>query len=143
MAYISTEDVKAIRVALKERFGKQGFKFSVRREHYSSVYVSIMQSPVKFLPVPKDHFMYEHERECYNYHVRSHEAGHGQLNHFHLNYYQNEKILKDILAIIKTAPARKWYDNSDSMTDYFDTAFYITLQVGKEDKPCVYIEEEA
>ena len=27
------------------------------------------------------------------------------------------------------------YDNSDSMTDYFDTAWYISIQVGKWNKP--------
>ena len=36
MAYIDTKDVKAIREALKAEFGKD-FKFSVTREHFSSV----------------------------------------------------------------------------------------------------------
>jgi len=39
MAYIDTKDVKAIREALKAEFGKD-FKFSVTREHYTSVRIS-------------------------------------------------------------------------------------------------------
>jgi len=41
---------------------------------------------------------------------------------------------------MKTAPAsieggRAWYDNSDAMTDYFDTAYYTNIRIGKWDKP--------
>ena len=54
-----------------------------------------------------------------------------------------EKVLsqaKKIVEIMKTAPAnvkggRAWYDNSDAMTDYFDTAYYTHINVGKWDKP--------
>ena len=41
MAYISTDEVKEVRKALKERF-KNKLKFSVRREHYSSLAVSLI-----------------------------------------------------------------------------------------------------
>ena len=47
MAYIDTKDVKAIREALKAEFGKD-FKFSVTREHYSSVRISIMRGVENF-----------------------------------------------------------------------------------------------
>ena len=44
---------------------------------------------------------------------------------------------------MKTAPAlaeggRAWYDNSDAMTDYFDTAYYTHVSVGKWNKPYEY-----
>ena len=39
---------------------------------------------------------------------------------------------------MKVAPAlnggKAWYDNSDAMTDYFDTAYYMHIEVGKWDK---------
>ena len=47
MAYISTDEVKAVRVALKEHF-KNKIKFSVRREHYSSLNVSITSGEINF-----------------------------------------------------------------------------------------------
>jgi len=31
----------------------------------------------------------------------------------------------------------QWYDNSDAMTDYFDTAYYMDINVGQWDKPYV------
>ncbi len=49
MAYISTDEVKAVRVALKEHF-KNKIKFSVRREHYSSLNVSITSGEINCPP---------------------------------------------------------------------------------------------
>ena len=38
MAYISTNEVKEVRKALKEKFGKN-IKFSVTRDHYTGISV--------------------------------------------------------------------------------------------------------
>jgi hypothetical protein len=54
MPYIKTETVAAIRKSLKENFPK--FKFSVRREHYSSVNIRVISGPVKFtMPEGRDY----------------------------------------------------------------------------------------
>ncbi len=45
MAYITTEQVKEMRNELKNLFPKS-FKISVTREHYSTVNVAIMSSPL-------------------------------------------------------------------------------------------------
>lgn len=43
---------------------------------------------------------------------------------------------KDFLAEAKKALlSAGWYDNSDIQTDYFDTAYYIDINVGRYDKP--------
>ena len=44
MAYISAEDVKAIRVALKAEFGKT-YKFGVKRDHSSGVRITFKEGP--------------------------------------------------------------------------------------------------
>ena len=49
-------------------------------------------------------------------------------------------LIAEIINIMKTAPAnvkvgRAWYDNSDAMVDYFDTAYYTHLNIGKWNKP--------
>jgi hypothetical protein len=46
MPYITTEKVKEYRNKLKREFPQ--FKFSVRREHYSSVRVNILSGPIDF-----------------------------------------------------------------------------------------------
>ena len=125
MAYIKTEEVSAIRNELKKRFGHTGLKFGVRKMHHSSVHVTIKSGTIDF----SDHF--------------SHGEGYAQINHYHLDMYgEHEKLFEDILNVIKVAPAdadggREWFDKSDIMTDYFHTAFYISMNIGSWDKPYV------
>ena len=47
MTYISTNEVKEIRKSLKEKFGKN-IKFSVTRDHYNGVRVSLMEGVIDF-----------------------------------------------------------------------------------------------
>lgn len=117
MAYISTQDVKSIREALKVAFPE--FRFSVRKGYGSmSVTVAIQSGPVDFSDIP-------HYRD-----------NHVDVNHFHTHQYdKHQELFEAIIALIKQAPSRKWYNNSDAMVDYFDTAFYFHLHVGQYDKP--------
>ena len=43
-------------------------------------------------------------------------------------------FLLEALAALKSA---EWYDRSDVMTDYFDTAYYFDIKLGKWGKPYV------
>ena len=125
MAYIKTEEVKAIRNQLKETF--PNLKFSVRRQHYSSVDITIKAGSIDFSPLFKDGW----------------EKGYIQLNPYHLYHYnQYQSLFEQMVEIIKTAPISAggdpWYDKSDAMTDYFDTAYYFNLNIGEWDKPYEY-----
>ena len=138
MAYISTDEVKAVRVALKERF-KNKLKFSVRREHYSSLNVSIVSGEINFFDGSLN------RKDKYHPDAVGHVFdGHEQINEYYPEYYgKHEMLIAEIINIMKTAPAnvkggRAWYDNSDAMTDYFDTAYYTHLNIGKWDKPYEY-----
>jgi len=127
MAFIKAEDVKAIREELKATFPK--FKFGVRKRDFSSVTVTVKAGPTDFSDV-----------------MRNPEDGHTPVNQYHTHMYGEHKGFFDkVHEIIKTAPikgegywAKKgWYDNSDSMTDYFDTAYYISMEVGSWNTPYV------
>jgi hypothetical protein len=135
MAYISTEEVKAVRVALKERF-KNKLKFSVRREHYSSLNVSIVSGEINFYDGSLD------REDAWHKDAPKHIFdGHESINEYYPeNYGKHGALFQDIVNIMKTAPGtidggRAWYDKSDAMIDYFDTAFYTNVSVGKWDKP--------
>jgi len=124
MAYISANDVKAIRAELKEKFPK--WKFGVRKGAGSlSVDVTIKQGTASF------------EGKTYQ-----------QVNQYwidsHWTDYEDAQALKRINEIMHNAPGRaggkKFYDNSDAMTDYFDTAFYTHLSIGSWDQPYTCVE---
>ena len=120
MSYISTEDVKKIRVALKNEFGKK-LKFGVRKSpSHHSVSVTIKSGTVDFSDIMRKNNFYDQV----------------QVNQYHLqNYGVHKSLFEKIVEIIKTAPSNKWYDNSDAMIDYFDVAFYFDLNVGDWNNP--------
>ena len=120
MSYISTEDVKKIRVALKNEFGKK-LKFGVRKSAGGhSVGVTIKSGTVDFSDIMRKNNFYDQV----------------QVNQYHLqNYGVHKSLFEKIVEIIKTAPSNKWYNNSDPMIDYFDVAFYFDLNVGDWNNP--------
>lgn len=136
MAYIGANEVKAIREALKARFPE--FKFGCRKGSGSlSVDVTIKQGPIDFIGNYTSKNISKENAE----YVRK--SGYIQVNQFWLSdCYSNDALamLEEVMNIIKTAPARKWYDRSDAMTDYFDTAFYIHLNIGSWDQPYALVK---
>ena len=139
MAYISTEDVKHIRNELKKELPQ--YKFSVVRDHHSSVSIALMKGPAF-----KDYAYFDrygNETKIGNLS----DGEHHQINQFHLeDFYgkDNAKILGKIHTISLTAPAKNggkvWYNNSDAMIDYFDTAYYVHISVGKWNKSYEVVE---
>jgi len=136
MAYISTEEVAAIRKQLKAEMPE--YKFSVKKCHHSSVTVAFMKGPAF------KEFTY---RDRNGDNVAGDINTHEQLNHYHAERFYGEKngaIIKKVEKIIKTAPHKAgvgdlWYDRSDSQSDYFDTAFYMSIHIGQWDKPYVAV----
>ena len=138
MAYISAEDVKAIRVALKAEFGKT-YKFGVKRDHSSGVRITFKEGPA--FETTKRFDRYTHEE------VDVDINGYEQVNPYHaerLYGEKNAKIIDKVSEIAHTAPGlaggKTYYCNDDIQSDYFDRAYYVNIHVGDWDKP--YIVKE-
>ena len=132
MAYLSAEDVKHIRVALKKEFPQ--YKFSVTRDHWLGVNINFMKGPAF-----KD-FEY-FDRYTHETKIGTLNEDHHQINHFHLeDFYgkENAEILGKVSEIAHTAPGlaggKKYYNNNDIQSDYFDVAYYVSISVGKWNK---------
>ena len=111
MAWITTDQVREIRNALKEKFPE--IKFSVTKEHGTSVHVKIMKSPYDFS------YLNRFRPDC-----------HTPINRYHLPEGPHKNLFEEILEIILFGSSRKFYDNSDAQIDYFDTAFYVHMGIG-------------
>ena len=124
MAYITADDVKAIRTELKAVFPK--WKFSVRKGSGSlSVDVTILRGTCSF-----DENFSNGRRHC-------------QVNPYWIDSHWTDReevlVLQKINEIMHNAPGRanadrKFFDHSDAQTDYFHTAFYTHLTIGAWDK---------
>ena len=133
MAYITAEDVAAIRKELKAAFPK--WKFGVRKGSGSlSVDVTIKQGTVDFSEGFQNSF--QGRRHC-------------QVNQYWIDSHWTDAearaALNKINEIMHNAPGRanpdrKFFDHSDAMTDYFHTAFYTHLSIGAWDKDYECVE---
>jgi hypothetical protein len=112
MSFISKEEVKNIREKLKTEFPK--FKFSVSGGNSHKLSVAIVSGPEDFAGLLDD-------RGCRD------------INHYHLHNYGNHETL--FTKIINVMKSQNWFDDSDSMTDYFNVAYYFSLEIGRWDKP--------
>ena len=132
MAYISAQDVAAIRKELKEAFPK--FKFSVRKESGGlAVAVTIQKATYAFDDQFKTSYNGKRYAQVNNYWIDS-----------HFTDYEERAFITRVNEIMHNAPGRAsgkvYFDESDAQTDYFHTAFYTHLQIGQWDKEYECIE---
>jgi hypothetical protein len=132
MAYISANDVAAIRAELKAAFPK--WKFSVRKTSGGlSVDVAILKGTCAF----EEGFANSYNGKRY-----------AQVNQYWIESnwtdYEDKAALLKINEIMHNAPGRAggkvYFDESDAMTDYFHTAFYTHLSIGQWDKEYECVE---
>jgi hypothetical protein len=118
MAYVNNEKKSNIQAALKPIFKKYGLKATVARNSYhSTLIVNITSGSIDFKNVYDDR----------------------RVNVYYINQYYDgiaRQCLNEILDAIKLSG--EWYDESNAQIDYFNTAFYIDINIGKWDKPYVY-----
>lgn len=132
MAYISANDVKAIREELKQAFPK--WKFGVRKGSGSlSVDVTILRGTCSFAEGFKDSFKGRKYCQVNQYWIDSNWSDE-----------DDKQALLKINEIMHNAPGRAggkvFFDESDAMTDYFHTAFYTHLSIGQWDKDYECVE---
>ena len=126
MSYISAENTKQIRNALKEVFKDTGIKFGVKKFGHSSVTVTLLEGPD--FPTAREYC----QKECSN-----------GIGYYDVNPYWYRKnmlsiecdIMDKVIEVIKIGSSRKYFDKSDIQTDYFFKAFYFDITIGKFGKP--------
>ncbi len=114
MAFISKEQVQAKQQKLKAVNKRYGVTARFSGSNSSSLTLTITKGKLKF----------------------PNTTG-GSVSEYWLdnNKYEPDTVayLKEVFKIIK----EDWWDESDVMTDYFNTAFYYKVHVGKWNKPYV------
>lgn len=109
------EIVELVRTWLKETYPK--YRFSVRREDYNSIYIKLMSA---------------------DFEAFTKESGKVQdnINHYHIE--RNPDLTdraKEVMMNVCDFVMSYNFDDSDAMTDYFHTNFYLTLGIGSYRKP--------
>lgn len=144
MPYVSQEKKKKIADALKASGLPKTFKYTLAVDHHSELVLTIREAPATVLDDFIGHVdaygnlndLRGNEKNALE---RFEEEGYWDVNIFHMEKQFSGKTLKVIqkmLEVIKSAG--EWFDKSDAMTDYFHTAFYITIKFGRWNKPVTF-----
>lgn len=133
MAYVSTETTRRVRGELKQRF--PNLKFSVSKKD-GTLRVRIMAGDLDFRDIWED--IPDNKQYWKRYgNPKPHFDGYVSINTYHPDDYNPKytDLFKQIISIMK---GTEWFDNSDPQIDYFSTAYYLKLSVGKWNKPYQY-----
>ena len=114
MAYVSKETKKELAPLIKLVLAEYGVKGTIKVNNGSTLVVTLRKVPFGLFTAK------EIENGVNVYHIERHFEG------------TAKKFLTKLLAAMK---GTKWYDNTDAMIDYFDTAWYNDIKIGEYGKP--------
>ena len=114
MAYVSKETKKELAPEIKKVLTEYGVKGTIKVNNYSTLVVTLRKVPAGLFTAE------EIENGVNVYHIERFFEG------------TAKKFLTKLLAAMK---GTRWYDNTDAMIDYFDTAWYNDIKIGEWNKP--------
>lgn len=111
MAYMNQEKKAVIKAAMDKVLKPRGFKYSLRVNHHSSITCTIQSGPMDF------------------------GTDYEQVNLYWIDDHYSGPVAAILKECAQALQAAGYYDHSDAMTDYFNTAYYMHLNIGAWDKP--------
>lgn len=133
MAYMNQTRKATIASNVKPILAKYGMKgtFSVR--NHSTITLTLQSGPIDFLgdlnPERANISGVQVLRKQYHLDINPY--------WYDEHYIQGSKAHNFLSELIPAMKSADWYDRSDMMTDYFDTAYYFDINVGRWNKPYV------
>ena len=139
MAYMNQQRKQELAPAIKKVLKKYGMKGTIAVKNHMSLVVNIKEGVLDLLGVAQKHNDLVNEKRGMNY--AGAVGNYLQVNQFYAAQWAREvgeeKVAKFYDELLAAMKGDKWYDRSDAMIDYFDTAYYMDINVGQWDKPYV------
>jgi len=111
MAYIGQKEKKELAPAIKAVLKKFGMKGTIGIDNHRGLKVTLREGVIDF-------------GETYH-----------QVNTYHIEKFYGTGIAGQFLTeLVAAMKGTKWYDNTNAMIDYFDTAYYVYINIGQWDK---------
>ena len=148
MAYVSSDMISAKRVALKALNKQYGVKATLSGKNSSTLKLTVSAGEIDFIGnaayLMREEFlkgsfkaqMYDRLADCLE------KEQYIQVNHYHVDTYF-DGIALDYIQKVKAIMLDGHWDESDSMTDYFHCAYYISIDIGRGwNSPYILTKEE-
>ena len=135
LAYISQTEKKELAPAIKKVLKTYGINGTIAINHHSTLVVNLKKGKLDLIGAAQKINNERAERQG----LPVTQIG----NYFQANAYREPTEYENFAPIIgrfysdliKAMKGTKWFDKSDMMTDYFHTAYYLSINVGKYSAP--------
>lgn len=133
MAYMNQERKAKIAGKLKPILKKYGVKGSLSVRNNSTICLTLKSGKINFISNSNRVCGESHYQTARGF--RPNTSGYSDVNvYWYQEHYDGDAkaFLDEAMAALKSAD---WYDRTNAQIDYFDTAYYVDINIGKWNKP--------
>ena len=133
MAYMNSERKAKIAANLKPILKKYGIKGTLRVRNHMAIVLTLKSGKIDFIA--------NSNRVCGNspYQVsrgfKPNTGNYCSVNQFWFHEHYDGLAKAFLTEAIDALKSADYYDRSNAMIDYFDTAYYMDINIGRWDKP--------
>ena len=139
LPYISQTEKKELAPQIKAVLKKYGVNGTIAINHYSTLVVNLKKGKLDLIGAAQR----VNDERTTRQGLPATQIG----EYFQANAYRepaeyenfNQKIGRFYSDLIKAMKGTKWFDKSDMMRDYFHTAYFLSINVGKYSAPYQFI----
>lgn len=132
MAYMNQDKKALIAAALKPILKKYGIKGSLAVRNHSTIVLNIKAGKIDFIKNFNETVV---RQPRYNDRQFTPAKDSIQVNPYWFQEHFSGTAVKALQEIFRAMKGAGWYDNSDAQTDYFDTAYYVDVNIGRWNQP--------
>ena len=119
--------------AVNPILAKYGMKGSLSVRNHSTIVLTLASGSIDFIgDLNDERFLLQRTSEEIDEMRKDYNL---DVNPYWYQEHYTGTALSFLSEVIPALKSADWYDRSDAMTDYFDTAYYFDIHVGKWDKP--------
>ena len=133
MAYMNQSKKAVIASKLKPVLKKYGLKGSLSVNNHSTIVLTVKSGKIDFIK----NFNSTTQNRPGGFRNGSAAEKYISVNPYWYQEHftgQSKEFISEAMAALKGAD---WYDKSDAQYDYFDTAYYVDINIGKWNKPYI------
>jgi hypothetical protein len=135
MAYVNQDIKSQISKAIKPILAKYGIKGSLSVRNHMSIVLTLQSGKIDF--IGNSNRVCSASRYQVSNGFTPNTNGYTSVNkYWYQDHYDGvaKEFITEAIAALQSAG---WYDRTDAMTDYFDIAYYIDINIGKWNKPYI------
>jgi hypothetical protein len=137
MAYMSQQHKQELAPAIKKVLSKYGIKGSLAVRNHSTLVLNIKSGKIDFIKNYLETTEAVRSGRPDFYLTEESFRGYMPINTYHTDRQFSGKAKKFFAEVIAAMKGPKFFDHSDSMTDYFHCSHHIDINLGNWKKPYI------